>query len=130
MEFFKEHVLPALMPLVATGLMTLIGWLLRKTHLTGELQTALTDLTKRCLDKGEDWAQIAMSPTSDGGVAITAAEVSKLRQLIWETAQEEIKGPIGKLLLAWGEERVKGFAGTILAKLGVKVSAGASPTGG
>lgn len=119
MEFLSQFVFPYLPHIVGSLLAIALAWGVRKLSLSAELEKTLVDLTQRCVDKAKDWADIAMSPTSDGGAKITSAEMSALRQLIWDTAREEIKGPLGKLLLAWGEERVKGLAGGILKKIGV-----------
>lgn len=124
MEFFSQHVFPYLPHIVGSLLAILLAWGVRKLNLAAELEKAIVDLTQRCVDKAKDWAGIAMSPTSDGGVKITEAELSKLRQLIWDTAKEELTGPVGKLLLAWGEERVKGLAGGLLHKIGVTATEG------
>lgn len=120
LDVILAHI-PQFIGLVFTGLAVLTAIGVKKVGLRLELEKAITDLTKRCFDKAHAWADIAFSPTGDGGVKVTQAEISALRQLVWDTAKEELKGPLAKMLLVYGEERVKGLAGIILAKLGVKV---------
>jgi hypothetical protein len=100
-----------------------LAWGIRKLGLKKELEDAIDQFVHRTLDKAHDRLTIALSPTSDGGVAITKAEMSQIRQAVWDSLKGELTGPLAKMLLAWGEERVKGLIGIKLAEKGVIATA-------
>jgi len=126
-DFLSQH----LGTIVFGALGAVIVWGVSKLHLNQQLHDAITAFTKRALDKAQDWYQLAVATTGDGGTAITKAEMSVLRQKVWELLQEELAGgPLLSLLKLWGEEKVKGLISIALAKMGVKaIEAPPSPTG-
>jgi len=83
------------------------------------VEEAIISLTKRVVDKCEEMVGTAMEFDSEGGARITAAEFSLLRQKVWDLLLTELKGPSGSILRKWGEARVKGLIGIVLAKMGV-----------
>lgn len=124
-EFLGQFIGPIL-GLVAAGLVGLVAWLLNKTHLSAEFKEALAAFTRRVVDKAQDRLKIAMSPDSEGGVAVTANELSAIRQAVWDLLKKELDGPLAKMLVAWGEERVKGYVGMLLSKWGITAAAPAA----
>lgn len=116
-----QQILPFVLPLVASGVLLLVGFVIRKTHLADGLKDQLEALTKRVVDKAHQLVGIAIAPDSEGGVKITSAEASVIRNAVWLMAKDEIKGPFGKLLLTFGEQWAKGIIGIALKKLGIDV---------
>lgn len=112
--------------LVATGLVGIVAWLLNKTHLAAEFKEALAAFTRRVVDKAQDRLKIAMAPDSEGGVVVTANELSAIRQAVWDLLKQELDGPLAKMLVAWGEQRVKGYVGMLLLKWGITAAAPAA----
>jgi hypothetical protein len=112
-------------PLLISLLGALAAWGLSKLKIQADLKTAIEVYTKRVLDKAGDWLKIATAPDSDGGVKITSAELSMIRQQVWDLMVSEFKdkGPLFKLLMSWGENFVKGLIGQALEKFGVKAVA-------
>ncbi len=114
--------LGAIVPVVFAGLAVGLVWGIRKLGLKKELEEAIEQFTHRVLDKCQEWLGVALAPDSDGGASITAAEMSQIRQKAWDMLKEELHGPLAKLLLAWGENRVKGLIGSILASKGIVIT--------
>lgn len=123
LEIVGEHFGSILASLI-TGL---VVWALSKLHLKAELRTTIELYTKRVVDKASEWLKMSTAPTSDGGSKITAAELSELRQFIWDMLMKELSGPMGSLLRAWGENKVKALIGLALEKIGIKATPEATP---
>jgi len=121
-EILSQFIGPIL-GIVAAGLVGLVAWLLNKTHLAAEFKEALAAFTRRVVDKAQDRLKIAMEPNSEGGVAVTAGELSAIRQAVWDLLKLELDGPLAKMLVVWGEERVKGYVGMLLSKWGITAAA-------
>lgn len=121
MDLIMQY-LPTVIGVVATGLALALAWGIRKIGLEAGLEKALTDFVDRGIDKAKVELQLATDPASDGGAKITGDEASKLRQLIFDYAKAEMKGPLAKLAFTWGEKRVKGFISGILKSKGVVTS--------
>lgn len=107
--------IPVVIGLVVWGLRAL-----RKLALTGELEdrliTAVIDAVQRVKDKVVEEIMIAQSATSDGGKTVTAAEKSKLRDLIYSMLMVELKGPLREYAVEKGEKLLKGTIGRVLDK--------------
>ena len=114
-------ILPYVLPLVTAAVVAGLGFLIRKTHLTQELKDQLEAFTKRTIDKAKEWVNVAIAPDSDGGVKITPAEASAIRQQAWILAKEELKGPLAGMLLHLGEDWAKGIIGVALSKIGIDI---------
>lgn len=125
-----EFVSPHLGTFVFAALSALAAWGISRLNLKQELKDAIDAFTKRVVDKASDWYQIVVAPASDGGSKITAQEMSTLRQAAWDLLKEETKGPLAKLLLAWGEDRVKGMIGTQIEKMGLRATPETKPDSG
>ena len=117
------NVLGEHLPTVVFGVISALAmWGISKLNLEKQAKEVIEALVQRTLDKSQEWVKAAMTADSDGGVKITAKELSDIRQKAWELIKDEAKGPVGKLILGWGEQRVKGMIGLILDKAGVKVT--------
>lgn len=118
--------LPDLIGLAFTVLAFALAWGLRKMNLSKELENAIKDFVQRGLDKAKVELQLATSPASPGGAKLTEEELSHLRQLIFDYARSELKGPLAKLAFdaarGWGEKRLKGFISEVLKAKGVELS--------
>ena len=97
---------------------------IRKLSLKKEVEDAIISLTKRVVDKCEEMVVASVRPDSDGGAAITRKEFSDIRQKVWDLLLEELDGPNGSVLKKWGEARVKGLIGIVLAKMGIREAMG------
>lgn len=60
--------------------------------------------------------QAKKSPDSDGGVEVTPAEMSQLRQEMYDLALSEAKGPLLDYIKKMGPEVFKGLIGRYLEK--------------
>ena len=117
------NVLGEHLPTIVFGIISALAmWGISKLNLEKQAKEVIEALVHRTLDKAQEWLKIAMAPDSEGGVKVSEAEISAIRQKAWELIKEEAKGPVGKLILSWGEQRVKGMIHGILDKAGVKVT--------
>lgn len=123
MQSLLDFVAANFAAIVFGGLSALAIWGISKLKIEDSAKEAVSALVQRVCDKFEPLVKASMAADSDGGRKITAAEMSTLRQAVWELVQAEAKGPVGALLRYWGEAYVKGLAGQVLAKMGVKVGA-------
>jgi len=114
-EIVLDHLPSIAFLLVSSAIL----WGVRKLSLRKDVEEAIISLTKRVVDKCEEMVGTAMEFDSEGGARITAAEFSLLRQKVWDLLLTELKGPSGSILRKWGEARVKGLIGIVLAKMGV-----------
>lgn len=117
------NVLGEHLPTIVFGLISVLAmWGISKLNLEKQAKEVIESLVRRTLDKSEEWIRAAMQPGSDGGIKITAKELSDIRQKAWELIKDEAQGPVGALIRSWGEQRVKGMIGLLLDKAGVKVT--------
>lgn len=122
LQLFLDHLGPIVGLLFSLVTMAL-AWGIRKLGLKKELEDAIDQFVHRTIDKAHARLEIALRPDSDGGVAVTKDELSQIRQAVWDSLKAELTGPLAKMLLAWGEERVKGLIGLKLAEKGVVATA-------
>lgn len=115
--------LPAVIGVVATGLTLALAWGIRKINIKEELKEAIVAFTKRTVDKAAVDLKMATDPASAGGAKITSEEMSDIRQKAFDRLKGELKGPLAKMALGWGEERIKGLIGGVLEKKGITVKA-------
>lgn len=113
----------ALIPIAIVAGFGLLGWLitwgLKKLNLPAQAEATVLQFTQRVLDKSKEMIDIATSPDSDGGVKITKAEASKIRDQVFKLLEKEATGPVGKFLMGLAENQLKGLIGLALKKLGV-----------
>lgn len=121
-DMVLEH-LPSVIGAVAVGLAIALAWGIRKIGLEKKFEDAVIDFVKRGIDKAKEELQTATDPASPGGAKITSEEMSALRQKIFDYVKGEVKGPLAKIALQWGENRIKGFIGDRLAERGITVGA-------
>lgn len=111
-----DSLMAGLVPIILTTITALITWGMRKLKIEGEAKEVIVAMTQRVVDKFEDWHGVVTDPASDGGIRITKAEISLLRQRAYDLAISEAKGPVAAKLKDWGEARVKGLIGGLLKK--------------
>lgn len=111
--------LPTVIGAVLAALALVAAWGIRKLNLKKELEDALVAFVQRTVDKAGDRLAIALKPDADGVVRLSKEELSELRQAAFDLLKAELKGPLAKMAIKWGEDRLKGLIGKVLKNNGV-----------
>jgi len=122
-NFLQEVLIPGLMSLVAAIVAYFLPVILNKVIKNDESRQVIRDFGifiegfgQRARTKYLEELMASKKPDSDGGVEITAAEISKLRQEMYDLFMDQAPVAIRDYALKLGSEVIKGFIGKHLEK--------------
>lgn len=116
----NELLMQVILPAAATIILSLISFYLPKflggSVVVRDFAIFIEGFGNRARSKYLFELAEKKSKDSDGGEEVTAAEISDLREKMWNLALDEAKGPLLDYIKKMGPEVFKGFIGRYLEK--------------